>query len=124
MKQQLIQAAINAKDIAYCPYSHYPVGAAVIAEAGEIFVGCNVENMVYPLGQCAERVAVQSMVAAGHRRLEAVAVATNNGGTPCGACRQVLIEFARADCPIFIVDGTMAVVEYQLGELLPSPFTS
>ena len=122
MKQRLIDAAIKVKHFAYCPYSNYPVGAATMGENGNIFVGCNVENSVYPLGQCAERVAIQAMVATGERKIRAVAVATNNGGTPCGACRQVISEFVETDCPIYLVDDAGMVIEYRLGDLFPLPF--
>jgi cytidine deaminase len=92
----LVQAARAARASAYAPYSRYRVGAAVLTASGRIFSGCNIENASYGLTVCAERVAVWSAVAAGEHTVVAVAVATHNGATPCGACRQVLAEFAPA----------------------------
>ncbi len=120
--QPLIEAALQARQRAYAPYSHYTVGAALLTEDGTIVTGANVENAVYPLGICAERVAVVRAVHAGHTRFKALVVATANGGTPCGACRQTLREFA-ADLPILVVDGQGRVVlETDLAELLPHAF--
>ncbi len=90
---QLIALATEARGASYSPYSNYPVGAAVQSESGEVFTGCNVENASYGLTICAERVAVFNAVAAGHVRLVAAAIVTPSKGAPCGACRQVLLEF-------------------------------
>ena len=89
---RLIEAARDVRLRAYAPYSKYQVGAAALAADGQIFGGCNIENASYPLCLCAERVAVGSMVAAGASRPRAIAVVTENAGSPCGACRQVLAE--------------------------------
>jgi len=91
---ELVRAARTARAAAYAPYSRYRVGAAVLTATGRIFTGCNIENASYGLTVCAERVATWSAVAAGETTILAVAVATHNGATPCGACRQVLAEFA------------------------------
>ena len=122
MKKAIIAAALEARAHAYAPYSHYCVGAAVLTEIG-IFPGCNVENASYGLSNCAERTAVFSAVSAGAKRVLAVAIATDNGGSPCGACRQVLVEFAQDTCPLYLLDANGTVVqETTLGLLLPNAF--
>jgi cytidine deaminase len=93
-EEALVQAAITAAQRAYVPYSNYQVGAALLSESGQIYLGCNVENAAYPECICAERTAVVKAVSEGERRFQAIAVATQNIGQPCGACRQVLREFA------------------------------
>lgn len=120
----LIAAAREAYQRAYAPYSNYQVGAAVLCEDGRIFSGCNVENAVYPLCICAERVAVATAVAAGARRIAALAVVTRNGGTPCGSCRQVMREFGAPDMPIFIADISGRQRRCTLGDLLPESFSA
>jgi cytidine deaminase len=90
----LVQAAIGAARNAYIPYSHYPVGAALRALDGTVFTGCNVENASYGATICAERTALVKAVSEGRRDFDLIAVVTNNGGSPCGICRQVLYEFA------------------------------
>ena len=94
MDNELINAARQVRANAYAPYSGYHVGAAVRADDGRIFAGCNVENTSYGLTICAERSAACATVAAGARAFVAVAIVTDSGGTPCGACLQVLAEFA------------------------------
>src|SRR3954470_15696361 len=101
--QQLVQAAIGVRQRAYARYSQFLVGAAVLAADGKIYSGCNVENSSYGLTICAERAAVFSAVAAGQRQFQMLAIATAGGGTPCGACRQVLAEFA-PDLAILLID--------------------
>ena len=120
--EALFQAARRARDRAYAPYSHFPVGAAVESDAG-VFAGANVENAAYPTGVCAERVAAASAVSAGARRIVAVAVTSDAEGaiTPCGQCRQFLSEFG----PGMLVvsegkDGTR--VRWTLSDLLPEAF--
>lgn len=90
----LVDAAVKAASNAYAPYSNYPVGAALRALDGTIFSGCNVENASYPATICAERTALVKAVSEGVRQFDALAVVTENGGFPCGICRQVLYEFA------------------------------
>lgn len=92
--ENLISEARRARHRAYVPYSRYAVGAAALTKSGEIFTGCNIENAAYPSGLCAERVAIFKAVSEGARRVIALAVVTSNLGAPCGACRQVLSEFA------------------------------
>src|SRR5206468_4728052 len=93
-REALIHAAIDVRQRAYAKYSQFAVGAAVLAGDGRVFTGCNVENSSYGLTICAERAAVFAAIAAGQQRFELLAVATTGGATPCGACRQVLAEFA------------------------------
>jgi cytidine deaminase len=123
LRQRLIDAALKARQQAYAPYSKFPVGAAVLTEEGQVFIGCNVENASFGLTNCAERAAVFAAVAAGHRQFAAVAVATEGGYSPCGACRQVLAEFSD-DLPILIIDARSEgrVEEVSLTELLPRRF--
>lgn len=122
-RQELIRAANRVRVNAYAPYSNYSVGAALLTYSGKIFTGVNVENAAYPLTMCAERAAVFSAVASGEREFIAIAVATSNGGTPCGSCRQVLSEFG-LNIQVLIVDGEVNVVqETTVGELLPGAFS-
>ncbi|MCC6614512.1 MAG: cytidine deaminase [Anaerolineae bacterium] len=90
----LIKDAIGAAERAYVPYSHYHVGAALHTPDGAVYAGCNVENAAYPATICAERVALVKAVSEGERTFDTIVVATNNGGSPCGLCRQMLYEFA------------------------------
>jgi cytidine deaminase len=121
----LLAAARRAAEFAYCPYSRFRVGAAVLAD-GKIFTGCNVENASFGLALCAERVAIFNAVSAGQRGVQALAVTCPDGGEdtpashriPCGACRQVMAEFGGAELQV-LVDG---VADLRLGDLLPVPF--
>jgi len=140
VKRELAGRAAEAAVAAYCPYSNFRVGAAVMTEDTRIFTGCNVENASYGLTICAERNAVFAAVAAGARRIVAVAVAggttpsakgghPSTGGelstpvTPCGACRQVLAEFCDEHTPVICagLDGVITL-ETTVGELLPNGF--
>lgn len=127
VRAALIDAACRARQRAYAPYSKFLVGAALRSVDGEIFVGCNVENASYGLTICAERTAVTSAVAAGKRAFDGLALAMTGGGTPCGACRQVLSEFA-PDLPILLVPVDESghvygpVTETSLTILLPGRF--
>jgi cytidine deaminase len=100
---RLIDTAVSARKSAYCPYSRYPVGAAVLTASGRIFAGCNVENASYGLSICAERAAIFSAVGRNQKELKAVCVVAA-AAKPCGACRQVMIEFSDKSTPLFIVD--------------------
>lgn len=122
---ELVDLAKDARKNAYAPYSKYKVGAAVATKSGKTFVGCNVENASYGATICAERGAVMAMVAAGETEIAAVAVVTEDGGSPCGMCRQVLSEFTK-DAPIALVslhdkDGEVGQV-LGLDKLLPLQF--
>jgi cytidine deaminase len=92
-KQSLIDLANEARRRAYAPYSKYPVGAALRTKSGRLYTGVNVENAAYPQTMCAERVAIFKAVSEGETEFEVIAVATDNGGSPCGGCRQVMAEF-------------------------------
>lgn len=120
-RKALIQAAMDAREQAYAPYSHYAVGAALLMEDGRIITGVNVENASYGLSMCAERTAVFKAVSEGYRQILAVAVATDNAGSPCGACRQVLTEFA-GDMPVYLVDKVGNGRNTTLYTLLPDHF--
>jgi cytidine deaminase len=100
--EELIRVARAARRKAYAPYSHYAVGAAVLAKSGKVYAGCNVENAAYPTGLCAERVAIFKAASEGERELVALAVVTSNVGSPCGACRQAFSEFAEDDAIIVL----------------------
>ena len=119
----LIAAARAASARAYCPYSKFPVGAAVLTENGEIFSGCNVENASYGLTICAERNAIFQAVAAGRTTITAVVVYTPTSipSAPCGACRQVINEFGPDAEIISVCDGP-EVLRTTLGRLLPEAF--
>jgi cytidine deaminase len=122
IKQKLIQCAIEARQWAYAPYSNYLVGAALLTSSGRIYDGVNVENAAYPTGMCAERVAVFKAVSEGERHLTAIAVVTSNGGTPCGACRQVLSEFGLDTMVLIANEQGQLLQEFRLKELLPGAF--
>jgi cytidine deaminase len=122
-QEELIAAALAVRPLAYVPYSHYQVGAAVLAADGQIFTGVNVENASYGLSICAERTAVFRLIATtGRQPILAVAVATANGGSPCGACRQVLVEFASGDIPVWLTDAEGNIQAFTLHGLLPAHF--
>jgi cytidine deaminase len=121
--QSLIDLANEARRRAYAPYSKYRVGAALRTRSGRIFTGVNIENAAYPTSICAERTAVFKAVSEGERDFELIAVVTENGGSPCGGCRQVLAEFG-LDTVVLIADGEGRLVKQtSVGELLPEAFT-
>lgn len=123
LRQKLIHLAVQARERAYAPYSHYAVGAIVLSDSGKIYDGVNIENAAYPSGICAERVAIFKAVSEGERRFKAIVVATENGGSPCGACRQVMAEFG-LDTEVFIVNTEgQTVIETTVAQLLPGAFT-
>ncbi|RIK31657.1 MAG: cytidine deaminase [Anaerolineae bacterium] len=122
-KQTLIELANTARANAYVPYSKYPVGAALRTKTGKIFTGVNVENAAYPQTMCAERVAIFKAVSEGEKEFEAIVVATDNGGSPCGGCRQVMAEFG-LDTAVLLADQDGKLVkETTVKELLPEAFT-
>ena len=125
--EELLDAARTVRELAYCPYSDFRVGAAIIDENGNIHVGCNVENAAYPQGSCAETGAIAAMVAAGGQRIVTIAVA--GGGsiktracTPCGGCRQRIHEFSDGETRIIFKDDDNEWHRYSMAELLPSSF--
>ncbi|MFQ6001613.1 MAG: cytidine deaminase [Anaerolineae bacterium] len=122
--EDLVALAKEARERAYAPYSHFAVGAALLAESGQVYAGCNVENASYGLSICAERVALFKAIAAGERRFKAIAVVTETMATPCGSCRQVLAEFGEDELQVIVADPEGQREIYTLGGLLPASFTS
>lgn len=120
---EIVNRAWVARESAYAPYSRFLVGAALLAESGEIFTGCNVENISFGLTICAERAAVFAAMSAGYRHFAGIAVAaeTKEPVAPCGACRQVLAEF-HPELPVCAARRDGAHKIWTLSELLPSPF--
>ncbi len=118
---QLIKRAQQARAKAYAPYSGYKVGAAILAEDGKIYSGCNVENSSYGLTICAERVALFKAISAGQRRFKAVAIFTDGPATPCGACLQTLAEFSPR-MEVYLASREGGVKRLNLRDLLPQPF--
>jgi cytidine deaminase len=119
--QALLAAATQVRGRAYAPYSRFLVGAAIRAASGAVYAGANVENASSGLTVCAERIAVWKAASEGERRFEALALVTDTGATPCGACRQVLVEF-EANMPILVADTAGQAWMTSLGELLPDAF--
>ena len=117
----LVAAALAARERAYAPYSRYGVGAAVLCRDGAVIPGCNVENASYPATICAERVALSAAVAQGRRDFVALAVATRDGGSPCGVCRQVMAELGPA-MAVYISDEQGRFRQTTVAELLPDQF--
>ena len=125
----LINTAMKMREKAYCPYSNYSVGAALLSADGEIFVGCNVENASSPAGICAERVAFSSAVASGKKRFKAIAICGGKSGEkstdfayPCGICRQVMTEFCTSDFKVIVAKNINDFKIYSLDEIIPFPF--
>ncbi|RPJ23148.1 MAG: cytidine deaminase [Chloroflexi bacterium] len=122
-KQALIDLANTARQRAYAPYSNYPVGAALRTKTGRIFTGVNVENAAYPQTMCAERVAIFKAVSEGEKDFEVITIVTDNGGSPCGGCRQVMAEFG-LDTLVLLADGSGKLTKQTtVRELLPEAFT-
>ena len=121
-KIQLIERAIDAQSKAICPYSNYPVGAALLTDQNKIIIGFNIESKASPTTLCAERVAIFSAISQGYNKFLAMAVATVDGGTPCGGCRQIIVEFAK-NIPVFVSDSNKNFFETNALELLPKPFS-
>jgi cytidine deaminase len=117
----LVQQAKTARETAYAPYSNYSVGASLLTSTGRVYTGCNVENAVYSETICAERTAVVKAISEGERDFVAIAVVTRDGGAPCGACRQVLNEFA-PHMIVLIADETGEVRQTTAADLLPDRF--
>jgi len=122
-RQALIDLANTARQRAYVPYSNYPVGSALRTKTGRIYTGVNVENAAYPQTMCAERVAIFKAISDGEKEFEVISVVTDNGGSPCGGCRQVMAEFA-LDMIVLMADGNGKLIkETTVKELLPEAFT-
>lgn len=129
LREELICKALEARENAYVPYSHYAVGAALLTADGQVVQGCNIENASYGATNCAERTAVFRAAAQGVRKIRAIAIAGGMEGRqpgdyayPCGICRQVLQEFAEEDFKVIVAKSAEDFQEYDLKELLPFGF--
>ena len=124
MHASLLQAAKDAMAQAYAPYSKYQVGAAILAENGKVYSGCNIENAAYPVGNCAEASAIAAMVRDGARQIREIAVIGSGTElcTPCGGCRQRIREFASAETRIHACDASGVRRTFTCDELLPASF--
>lgn len=125
MVTDLALLARQASEKAYVPYSHFPVGAALLTEDGQIYQGCNIENASFGLTNCAERTAIFKAVSDGHKAFSEIAIfgKTEQPISPCGACRQVMVEFFGQDAKVTLVAKSGQTVETTVGELLPYSFT-
>ncbi len=126
-KEQLCVVAQQARDNAYAPYSQFTVGAALLAENGKVYMGCNIENAAFSPTVCAERVALLKAVSEGERAFAALAIAGGRRGentdiTPCGVCRQALCEFCDPAMPVYLVCADGRIDTVPLGDLLPRGF--
>ena len=119
--EELIKQALIARNRAASPYSQYRVGTAILTEDNTVILGCNVESKAYPTTLCAERVAIFSAIAQGHRKFSAMALVTEDGAFPCGSCRQIIHEYA-GNIPIYISNGSNEYITKTISELLPYPF--
>lgn len=124
LNMSLVDAAREVRERAYAPYSRFKVGAAIRGASGAVYRGCNVENVAYPEGTCAEAGAIAAMVAAGETELVAVAVIADSPSPvpPCGGCRQKLAEFGRADVPVTLATTDGTLLQTTIGDLLPGRF--
>ena len=123
-KIDLVKIAAGVRKWAYTPYSHYPVGAAVLTESGRIYDGVNIENAAFPVTICAERTAIFKAISNGERDFKAIAVVTRDGGMPCGSCRQVMAEFSPGMLVILAGEDGKIIAERKLSDLLPGAFSA
>ena len=125
-EQKLIDAATEVRPHAHAPYSGYHVGAALIDDKGDMYTGCNVENTAFPQGTCTEANAIGAMVAAGGKRIVAIAAVGGTDDieacTPCGGCRQRILEFADKNTRIILIGDGKQISSYSIDELLPAAF--
>ena len=121
----LVKKAFEAQKRSYAPYSNFNVGAALLGTNGKIYEGCNIENASFGLTNCAERTAIFKAVSEGYRDFECLAVYgdTKEPISPCGACRQVMVEFFKSDSKVILIAEDKSTVEMTVGELLPYSFT-
>ena len=119
--EKLIKHALTARKRAAAPYSQYQVGSAILTKDNTVILGCNVESKAYPTTLCAERVAIFSAIAQGHRKFSALALVTEDGAFPCGSCRQIIHEYA-GNIPIYISNESDKHITKTISELLPHPF--
>ena len=124
--EQLIEAAKQARENAHAPYSEYFVGAAIVDNNGDVHTGCNVENAAYPEGNCAEVNAIGAMIAAGGKKISVIAAVGGSDSlefcTPCGGCRQSILEFSDKDTRIILINEDGKIQKYSIDELLPHAF--
>jgi cytidine deaminase len=125
-KNMLVEKAIEARNKAYVPYSKFQVGAAIITSNDHLYLGCNIENASYGLTNCAERTAIFKAVSEGDTEIKAIAVVGDTEGpvSPCGACRQVIAEFATEETKIYLANLNGDVKETTISEILPGYFSS
>ena len=123
-EENYIKATKEAMSKAYVPYSNYPVGALIVTNNGNTYSGCNVENASFPLGNCAEASAIASMVIGGEKKIKTIYVMTKNdeGGIPCGGCRQRIREFSDENTQIIMCSPDGVQQRINLSELLPNSF--
>ncbi|MYL32795.1 cytidine deaminase [Pontibacillus yanchengensis] len=124
-KQALIEKAKTIREKAYVPYSHFPVGAAVIMKSGKVYDGCNIENAAYPVTCCAERVAIFKAISDGETEFDSLAVVadTKRPVPPCGSCRQVISEFFSPDAEVYTTNLQGEIKQVTVQELLPYSFS-
>ncbi len=122
--ENLTKVANEMLEKAYVPYSKFPVGAALVTKEGKIYTGCNIENASYPLTNCAERTAVFKAVSEGDKEFQTIVVTADTEGpvSPCGACRQVLVEFCEPEMPVVLTNKKGDIKETTVSELLPGAF--
>jgi cytidine deaminase len=124
--KQLIETAKEARENAHAPYSNYFVGAAIVDEQGNVHRGCNVENAAYPEGNCAEANAIGAMIAAGGKKISVIAAVGGSDElefcTPCGGCRQSILEFSDDDTRVVLIDEDGEIQKYSIDDLLPLAF--
>ena len=123
-EENYIAETKKAMSKAYVPYSNYPVGVLIVTDNGNIYTGCNVENASYPLGNCAEASAIASMVMGGEKKIKQIYVMTKNdeGGIPCGGCRQRIREFSNSNTEVFMCSKDGVQGRVNISELLPNSF--
>jgi cytidine deaminase len=124
--QNLIQESIQAREKAHVPYSKFKVGAALLTKDGKVYKGCNIENASFGLTNCAERTALFKAISEGDKEFSAIAVVADTSGpvSPCGACRQVMVELCKPDMKVYLTNLKGDVQETTVGELLPGAFSS
>lgn len=122
--EQLLEQALKARANAYAPYSHFPVGAAIYAKSGKIYASCNVENVSFPCGTCAEAGAISAMIAGGDTKIESLLVVSDGKNLiyPCGACLQRIAEFSDEKTKIYLANTKEICKTYTLDKLLPHAF--
>lgn len=126
IKEELLKKAVMAKENAYAPYSNYKVGAAILADDNKIYASCNVENVSFPCGTCAEAGAIAAMVAGGAKKIQAVLITSDSESLvyPCGACLQRIAEFANGDIEIHLASFNKIRQTHRLSDLLPHNFSA